>query len=146
MKFQRRLRGFTLIELMVTVAVVSILAAIAIPSYGNYVRRGKVVEATSALADMRMKMEQYYQDNRTYQNYVDASCKLVSNGNAIIDARYFTYSCGSDTTTYTITATGVAAKGMGGYSYTINQNNAKTSAVPGATGATCWITKSGETC
>jgi type IV pilus assembly protein PilE len=145
MKFQRQLRGFTLIELMTTIAIIAILAAIAIPSYGNYVRRGKVVEATSALADVRMKMEQYFQDNRTYQNYVNASC-IPASGSSIIDARYFTYSCGSDTTTYTITATGVAAKGMGGYSYTINQNNAKTSAVPGAMGATCWITKSGETC
>ncbi|HEV7619606.1 MAG TPA: prepilin-type N-terminal cleavage/methylation domain-containing protein, partial [Burkholderiaceae bacterium] len=90
MKFQRQLRGFTLIELMTTIAIIAILAAIAIPSYGNYVRRGKVVEATSALADVRMKMEQYFQDNRTYQNYVNASC-IPASGSSIIDARYFTY-------------------------------------------------------
>jgi type IV pilus assembly protein PilE len=145
MKFQRRLRGFTLIELMVTVAVVSILAAIAMPSYGNYVRRSKVTEATSSLANMRVKMEQYFQDNRTYQNYVDASC-IPATGSAIIDARYFTYSCGSDTTTYTITANGVQAKDMGGYQYKINQDNAKKSTVPGGVEVNCWLTKPGEAC
>src|SRR5690606_1858627 len=60
-------RGFTLIELMITVAIIAILAAVAVPSYQDYVRRGKVTEATATLAQFRIKMEQYFQDNQTYE-------------------------------------------------------------------------------
>src|SRR3989449_7965409 len=62
----QRPTGFTLIELMVAIAIVAILAAIALPNYTDYVRRGKIQEATSTLLAMRTKMEQYFQDNRSY--------------------------------------------------------------------------------
>ena len=58
--------GFTLIELMITVAVIAILAAIAIPAYGDYVRRSKITEAASSLSDMRNRLEQYFLDNRQF--------------------------------------------------------------------------------
>ena len=61
-----RARGFTLIELMIVVGIMAILASIAIPSYSEYVRRSRITEAVSALSGMRVKMEQYFQDNRTY--------------------------------------------------------------------------------
>lgn len=131
-----RTKGFTLIEIMVAVAIVGILAAIALPNYTDYVRRGKIQEATTNLADNRVRMEQYFQDNRTYVGYV------LSTG----DAKYFDYSLVSDANTYTITANGKETQGMDGYQYTVNQINAKTSAVPGGTGATCWIIKKDDTC
>src|SRR5258708_25584757 len=62
----QRQSGFTLIELMVTVAIVAILAGIAIPSYTSYITRSKLLEATSNLLGMRTKLELYFQDNRTY--------------------------------------------------------------------------------
>jgi type IV pilus assembly protein PilE len=61
-----RSRGFTLIELMITVVVIGILAAVAYPSYTDYIRRGKISQATSELSAMRVRLEQYYQDNRNY--------------------------------------------------------------------------------
>ena len=64
----KRIRGFSLIELLVAVAIVSILASIAIPGYRDYVRRGKLAEAYTNLASQRVKMEQFYQDTRTYNN------------------------------------------------------------------------------
>lgn len=59
-------QGFTLIEVMIVVAIVAILAAVALPAYTGYVQRSRVAEAVSVLADMEVRMEQYFQDNRTY--------------------------------------------------------------------------------
>lgn len=129
-----RNQGFTLIEIMIVVAIVGILAAIAIPNYTDYVRRGRAAEATSDLANARVRMEQYYQDHRTY---VDAPCP--ANG------RFFTYACTDlDTTTYTITAAGIGD--MDNFEFTINQANQRTSIFDGTTGGTCWLTNRGGTC
>lgn len=127
-------KGFTLIELMIVVVIIAILASVGIPAYSDYSTRGKLVEGTSALADGRIKMEQFFQDNRTY---VGGTCPTATEN--------FTYACSNlSTTTYTITATGIG--GLSAFSYTINQANTKTSATPWGNGATCWITKKGATC
>jgi len=130
-------RGFTLIEMMIVIAVIAILASIALPSYESYVKRGKVQEATSSLAAERVGMEQYFQDNRTYIGAV-----LKANA-----TKYWTYALSNLTaTTYTITASPAAGSGMTGYQYTIDQNNAKTSVADGTAGATCWLDKPGGSC
>ncbi len=59
-------RGFTLVELMVTVAVVAIIAAVAIPSYRDYVRRANRVDATAALLRLASNQERFYLQNNTY--------------------------------------------------------------------------------
>lgn len=131
--------GFTLIELMIVVAVIGILAAIAIPNYSQYVKRGKAAEATSNLATLRVKMEQYFQDNRTY---IGGACAPTSG------AQYFTYTCSvtPTATAYTLKATGITAQGMANFEFTLDQSNAKTSKFDGTDGATCWLTKKGGTC
>jgi prepilin-type N-terminal cleavage/methylation domain-containing protein len=68
---QRRSRaGFTLVEMMVTVAIVGILAAISIPSYMGYLYRSRTTEAVGFLADIKARQEAYKSE---YYQYCDAS-------------------------------------------------------------------------
>lgn len=62
----RRHRGFTLIELMITVVIVSILAAVAYPSYQNYILKGNRASAQAFLMDAAQRQQQYFLDNRAY--------------------------------------------------------------------------------
>ena len=66
-------RGFTLIELMITVAIVAILAAIAYPSYTNYVKRGYRSEGTALLSEATARIERYYAQNNSYDIGTDIS-------------------------------------------------------------------------
>lgn len=125
--------GFSLIELMVAVGIVAILAAVALPSYQDYVRRGNVPEATAGLGQGRISMEQWFQDNRSYEG---AACP--ANG------KNFSFACTLAAATFLITATGSGS--MSGFSYTIDQDNARTSTTPWGNGATCWITRKGDAC
>ena len=146
----KKLKGFTLTELMVVVAIISILATVALPAYNDYVLRGKLTEATTQLAGTRVRLEQFYQDNRNYGSSA-ATCGLAMPASP--DVQYFAYTCnwgaGGTDQFYTISASGVAAQGTGGFVYTIAQNNAKASTItaPGWTGnTTCWVTRKGGTC
>ena len=130
-----RQRGFTLIELMVVIAIIGVLTSIGLPAYSNYVKKGKAAEATSALADARVRMEQFYQDNRTYEG---GPCPAAG--------KAFTYACTLAATTYTIKATGTAAEGMSGFTYSVDQNNAKKSTYDGSAEANCWLTSKGGSC
>jgi type IV pilus assembly protein PilE len=67
-KFGRRCTdtGFTLVELMVVIAVVAILAAIAIPSYQAQVRKGRRTDARSAVLDLASREERYYSASNQY--------------------------------------------------------------------------------
>ncbi len=66
MTLDRRERGFTLIELMVAVVIVSILAAIAYPSYKSYILKGHRASAQALLMDAAQREQQYFLDNRAY--------------------------------------------------------------------------------
>ena len=135
--------GFTLIELMIVVAIIGLLATIALPSYQDYIRRGKIGEATSELAAFRARQEQYFQDNRTYVSGGTTCGGILPSG-----TKYFTYTCLGAATTYTAGATGIATEGMNGFTFTIDQNNTRqTTAFPGVSGTmNCWIYKKGESC
>jgi type IV pilus assembly protein PilE len=147
--------GFTLIELLIAIAVVGILTAIALPNYNDYIRRGRIEEATAGLADMRVKMEQYFQDNRTYVDTGVAPfpCAALSRVPPPVGARYFDFSCDTPArtaTTFTITATGRAAGPMVGFVYTVTDANVQASVISGAaatagyvTNATCWVIRRG---
>ena len=135
-----RTNGFTLIELMITIAIVGILASVAFPSYTEYVRRGKITDAHASLGQYRVLMEQHFQDNRTY----GLACTP-----ALPTSDYFTFACNANNTTYTVTASSIAGRvspGAGDYVYTIDQSNAKgTPTFKGDTvNKSCWLVRGSE--
>lgn len=144
----RRARGgFTLIELMVAVAIVAILASIALPAYTDYVLRSKIPDGTNELSAMRARMEQYYQDHRTYVGDDSPCAKATTSGK-----KYFAISCVVTATAYTVTATG--QNGADGFVYKIDNAGSESTTrlpprwgtVPAGTGYGCWITRRGDTC
>ena len=148
----RRIFGFTLIELMIAVVVVAILSAIALPSYQDYITRGKITEATANLADMRVKMEQYFQDNRTYVG----ACVAGTTAPLPTGTKYFIFTCPTLTATaFTVQADGVAGQGMGGFVYTVNETNVQATTITGGSAAAtagwtgnaaCWVIRKGGSC
>lgn len=143
---RRSSRGFTLIELMITVAVVAILSAIALPAYVYYIQRSRIPEATAALAAKQVAMEQLFQDSRSY--YAPNSSTCSTSGMA--SSSYFSYAFSTCTTsTYVLSATGNAGTNMAGFIFTIDQSgNRATTSVPSGwtTSTTCWVTAKGGRC
>lgn len=98
-------KGFTLIEMMIVVVIIGILAAIAYPSYDEYVKRGNRTEGQAFLQDVAARQERYFSQNNTYVTAVADIAKLgLSSAN-------------SPTGKYSISLAG----GGGGYTLTANQ-------------------------
>ncbi|WP_426318848.1 type IV pilin protein [Pseudoduganella sp. R-43] len=142
--FKNRNSGFTLIEALITMAIIAILAAVALPSYKDYIIRGHIPQATNGLSDMRIRLEQFFQDTRTY-----AGACADGAAAAPPTSPDFTFTCtiAADGMSYQLKATGKGP--MTGFTYELNEANAKkTSATPtGWTGSdSCWVTAKGGRC
>lgn len=133
-------RGFTLIEVMVTVAIVAVLASVALPSYTAHVQRGRVPPALDGLASYAVRMEQRFQDTGSYANGGNCAVALPTVANFAV-----TCTLAASGTQFTATATGSGP--MAGYAYTVNHLGVRrTTAHPkGAPNANCWSTR-GATC
>ncbi|BAP41712.1 type IV pilus biogenesis protein [Pseudomonas sp. StFLB209] len=126
--------GFTLIELMIVVAIVGILAAIAYPSYTEYVKRTQRSAIVTLLSEQAQALERYYSRNGAYT--VAGSPPSVSAGND-----YYTIAAALNAQDFTLAATG---KGMMANDkcgvFTLTNTGARTN--PGATGGAtpkeCW--------
>ncbi|WP_304956840.1 type IV pilin protein [Xenophilus sp. Marseille-Q4582] len=131
-------KGFTLIEVMIVVAIIGILAAIAYPGYRDYVLRGRIAEGTAGLQTLRADMERHYQNHRTYAtaNSVTTPC-----GTSRV-AGSFALSCDGTPTdaAFTIQAIG------DGFTFKIDQRNVRSTTGPWGNCATAWILKKGQAC
>lgn len=134
------MKGFTLIELMVVVAIIGILAAVALPSYQDYVTRSRRADATGALMAAINAMERFRANNFSY---AAAAAGTTFSNSVPMDgssAAYYTLTMVNNATTYTITATstGVQSNALGSVeTLTINQNGLKTWTFEGTT-LNCW--------
>ncbi len=75
---RRTQRGFTLVEIMVVVAILGVLAAIAIPAYRGYVSTARMAEAKSNLETIRLLQEQFYADRRQYVEGADTAALVLA--------------------------------------------------------------------
>ena len=156
-------RGFTLIEVMITVVIIAVIAAVAVPNYTDYVTRSKFQEAHGMLSDLRVKMEPYYMDNRRYSSDTAGATCGLGNTITVNGSRYFTYTCATSAPNatgaqqYVLTATGVGAEGLGGLAFTINHANTRGTTVTGSSVISnkgyatpspnnCWVKKKPAQC
>ncbi len=152
-------KGFTLVELMIVIAIIGILAGIAIPGYTSYVARGRLIEAGIGLSAYRTSMEQYYQDQRTYASAVNAATCGVPVPTGVGRADFFVYGCAVSgvglNQGFVATASSVAGRGLGAlaaYVYTINDTNVRATLrfegvnISAASGTGCFLSRRGQRC
>lgn len=136
--------GLTLIEVMVTVALVGIIAAVAVPNYASYMLRSRVPTGLDQLGSMATRLEQFYQDTGNYgagscgngmamptpDNYSQIVCVLSLGGQG-----------------FDLTLTGASGGSLSGFTYTVNHRGVRRtlSHPKGLPPANCWSVK-GSVC
>lgn len=141
-------KGFTLIEMMITVVIVGIILTIAVPSYQSYILRAKLGEARSTLAAFRLKMEQQYQNTGDYRDACNSNSVAIAP-----ELKYFKISCEPDNQNKVTKDSYVIEISGEGFTYTINEVRKKrTTAVPNGyelpitDEKQCWIVGKNREC
>ena len=118
----RNHQGFTLIELMIVVAIIGILAAIAMPAYNDSVRKGKRADGKAHLTSLANTLERCYTQ---YGSYNDASCVIASPQDS--ESGYYATTVTRDASTFSLSAAGKNGQenDTGCTPLTLDQTNAK---------------------
>jgi len=139
MNVRHRQGGFTLIELMITVVIVAILAAVAIPAYSEYTMRARRTEAKNALLRLQNEQEKHYLNNNRYSTDVAALL-----GSATTENGYYTIAVNAPDPaagyTATATATGAQASDEDCATISVSASGERTAATKGgvANNQECW--------
>lgn len=144
----QRSHGFTLVEVMVVVAIIGILAAVGYPSYSDYIVRGALTDANSGLATVRASMERYYQDNRTYASVGTFTTPCAVSSTQLTYGNFVIACIGTPSaTTYTLSAQGSGS--VAGFTFTVNEIDVRTTTAAPTGYSTCatkWLMKKGAAC
>ena len=135
--------GFSLVELMVALTIAAIIAAFAVPAYRDHALRSYLPEMSSGLQLSALRLEQYYQDHRSYRSGTACGITLPS-------SERFIFSCSvpTDGQSFVLTATGSGV--MAEFAYTLDQlGQTRTISLPATWGTApldCWVMRRSATC
>jgi len=144
--YKQKLNGFTLIELMITVAVIGILAAVAYPSYQDYIIKARRADAQSALLQLGQFMERYYTTNGRYTtaaNNTTAPTLPFTEAPKDGTPKFYDLTVAATPTSYTLTATRKGAQASDTKCGNLTLTNTGLKGVTGTpaptqTAAQCW--------
>ncbi len=139
------IKGLSLVELMIVLVIASIVTAFALPSYRQHLVRARIPDATGSLTTLGMRLEQYYQDHRSYAR--GAACGVPMPADANFDFRCELRAQGQD---YLLAAAGRADSPMAGFAFTLDAaGQERTPSLPADWGGTprdCWVDRPSAAC
>ncbi len=124
---------------MVVLAIIAVLAAIALPSYGQYVKKGRAQSATADLVALSLNLENIYQRTLSYpvsSVSTTAEVEAMASGWYPSQAKFFTYSVESSAASYVLAATGIG--GMDNCTLSLTNSNVRTVTGSNCGGMTSW--------
>ncbi|MFI8397145.1 pilus assembly protein [Pseudomonas sp. Choline-02u-1] len=130
---RRSSRGFTLIEIMIVIAIIGIILTISIPSYNEYVKKGRRAEVVSLLSEQAQTLERFYTRNNAYTGVTG-----LSTGND-----FYTITPTLTDQTFVLTATRKTGSAMatdkcGDFTLTNTGVRSMNNAIAGVTAKDCW--------